>query len=58
MADNTSMQIFLVLMAVVMLLLLLGGLYLLKDRTQLAGDHMSRSFLARYGPWKPLPALC
>lgn len=43
------MEIFLALLAVVMLLLLVGGLYLLRDRTRNgSSDHMSRSFLARW----------
>lgn len=51
MADDfggASMEIFLALLALVMLLLLIGGLYLLRDRARGSSDQMSRSFLARY----------
>ncbi|TMW64992.1 hypothetical protein Poli38472_009159 [Pythium oligandrum] len=44
---GASMEIFLALMAVVMLLLLVGGLYLLKERSSGSTDALSRSFLAR-----------
>lgn len=44
---GASLEIFLALLALVMLLLLLGGLYLLRDRARGTSDHMSRSFLAR-----------
>lgn len=59
MADDSdfagaSMEIFLALLALVMLLLLIGGLYLLRDRARGSSDQMSRSFLARYVPFTSL----
>lgn len=59
MADDSgfagaSMEIFLALLALVMLLLLIGGLYLLRDRARGSSDQMSRSFLARYVPFASL----
>ncbi|GLE05585.1 hypothetical protein PINS_up014617 [Pythium insidiosum] len=45
--EGASMEMFLALMAVLMVLLLVGGLYLLKDRASMRSQHMSRSFLAR-----------
>lgn len=51
MADDglggASLELFLALLALVLLLLLLGGLYLLRDRAHGTTDHVSRSFLAR-----------
>lgn len=59
MADDSefggaSMEIFLALLALVMLLLLVGGLYLLRDRARGSSDQMSRSFLARSVPFASL----
>lgn len=41
------MEVFLIVMAILVLLLLLGGLYLIRDRANLVGDPTSSSFLAR-----------
>lgn len=44
---SSSMEVFLIVMAILVLMLLMGGLYLLRDRAQLRGDAGSSSFLAR-----------
>lgn len=45
--EEASMELFLSLVAVAILMLLVGGLYLMKERSQRPREHMSRSFLAR-----------
>lgn len=44
---SSSMEVFLIVMAVLVLMLLMGGLYLLRDRANLRVDPTSSSFLAR-----------
>lgn len=53
---SSSMEVFLIVMAVLVLMLLMGGLYLLRDRANLRGDPTSSSFLARCVPTPPYPS--